>query len=425
MISSPFEILDTKRQGGQLTEQEVLAVVDGAARGSWDDPQLAALLMAVAIRGLDDQETAWLTEGMLASGDQWNLRADVPQLIDKHSTGGVGDKVSLIFSPLLAACGLPVAMLTGRALGHTGGTADKLESIPGVRLELDREQSVRLLNEIGIVMGVATEEIAPADRKLYALRDRTGTVSSIPLVVGSILSKKLATGASAIVFDVKVGSGAFFPEYSDAELLCRKLVETSQRLGVAASGLLTDMSQPLGRWVGHSAEVLETFECLEGRGNPRLMEVVFRLAEEAAGLVGSKISRTDLENVIASGEARSRFVAWAVAQGACDSFLEEPDFALAPVEAVIEADRHGLMSRVNTKRIGELMATASRSSAGVIDPSVSLLYSVELGDKVEPGQEIARLYLRSADAERVSALSKCFVIDTDGQAPPLVYETVS
>lgn len=421
---TPFELLERKRFGNKLEPEEVRAIVRGAADESWSDAELGAFLMAAAIQGLDVEETASLTAAMLESGEQWNLGNEVPLLVDKHSTGGVGDKVSLILSPLLAACGVPVVMLTGRALGHSGGTADKLESIPGVRLDFDRSRCLELLSDVGIAMGIATEAIAPADRRLYALRDRTGTVSSISLVVGSILSKKLATGASAIVFDVKTGSGAFFTEEEAARELCRQLVGTCQELGVRSSGLITDMSEPLGGWVGHSAEVMESLACLEGRGNSRLMEVVFSLCEEAARLVGAPVDRTRLEEAIGSGEARSRFIDWAIAQGASASFLRHPDFDLGPVEAVIEANRHGVLSAVDTQRIGHLLSDAARRRDGHIDYSVSLAYKVEIGDQIEPGQELCRLYLGTADPQRVRALTDCFQIADEGAAPALIRDTI-
>ena len=203
----PYEILARKREGSALTVDEIDCVVEGATRGSWSDAELAAFLMAVAIRGADGEETRALTQAMLRSGELWDLAADFPLLADKHSTGGVGDKTSIILTPLLAACGVPVVMLTGRALGHTGGTLDKLEAIPGFRQDLDRARAVSLLGQVQAAVGVATASVAPADRRLYALRNRTGTVESIPLITASILSKKLATGAAAIVFDIKTGVG--------------------------------------------------------------------------------------------------------------------------------------------------------------------------------------------------------------------------
>jgi pyrimidine-nucleoside phosphorylase len=287
----PYRILERKRAGMRLSEEEIRSVAQGATDGSWSEGQLAAFLMAAAIRGLDVEETRALTLAMLESGERWELAREVPLLCDKHSTGGVGDKVSLVLGPLLASCGLPVAMLTGRGLGHSGGTMDKLESIPGMELGLDRARFLDLLHRCGLAIGGATSDIAPADRRLYSLRDTTATVDSLPLITASILSKKLAMGAAAVVFDVKTGNGAFLPELELAEELARGLVETSRALGTPASYVVTDMSQPLGRWTGHTAEVRETVEALSGEGPSDLMEVTFVLCEEAARLVGQPVSR--------------------------------------------------------------------------------------------------------------------------------------
>ena len=369
-------------------------MVDGAVSGSWSDVQLAAFLMAAAMRGLDPDETRELTLAMLESGDQWALARDFGALVDKHSTGGVGDTVSLIALPLLASCGVPAAKLTGRALGHSGGTADKLESIPGVRLELDRAGALDVLNRLGMAIGVATDGIAPADRRLYGLRDRTSTVSSIPLVVGSILSKKLALGASGIVFDVKIGAGAFFPDPSDARSLASSLVSISAACGTPAAFVLSDMNQPLGRWVGHAAEVREALDCLTGDGDPRLLEVVTAICRKAAALVGRELSPGDIEAALGSGAARQRFVDWADAQGAEPGWTGALD--LAPVEAVVTASESGFLEAVDCRRIGAAFADACRPDRdpSAIDHAVALRYDVRLGQKVERGQELARLYVR-------------------------------
>ncbi|MGH9361624.1 MAG: thymidine phosphorylase, partial [Thermoanaerobaculia bacterium] len=241
-MQTPYRILAKKRAGQALEESELRALARGAADGSWSDGQLGAFLMAAAIRGLDPAETRALTVAMLESGERWRLAEELPFVADKHSTGGVGDKVSLVLAPLLAACGLPVAMLTGRGLGHTAGTADKLEAIPGIELALDRRGALALLERCGVAVGLATAAIAPADRRLYALRDVTATIESIPLIVASILSKKLALGAAGVVFDVKTGSGAFLPERRASTALAERLVATCRRLGTGASAFLTDMS---------------------------------------------------------------------------------------------------------------------------------------------------------------------------------------
>lgn len=422
-----YPILTKMRLGEALSADEIRAMVAGATDGSWSESQLAAFLMGAAIRGLDQEGTHHLTMAMLESGDQWDLASEVPNLVDKHSTGGVGDKISLILAPLLAACGVPVVMLTGRALGHTAGTADKLDSIPGLHQELDRRRSLELLNQHGMAIGIATAEIAPADRCLYRLRDQTATVESLPLITGSILSKKLASGAAALVFDVKTGNGAFMSQRESARELAELLVGVTRSMGRQASALITDMSQPLGTWVGHLAEVRETFECLSGGGPADVMEVSLALAEELIGQVESELGRGDLEAAIASGRARETFDRWAAAQGADTAWLSRPDLALAPHEMVIETPRSGVLAAVDTRRIGLLMvaAGAGRSHADDdIDYRVSLQYRSALGRTVGKGEELARLYLSQPDEELKARFSACFEIAEGGKPPQLVIDRI-
>ncbi len=418
-------MLARKRRGESLRVEDVRYVVEGATSGSWDDAQLGAFLMAAAIRGLDAEETRALTVAMLESGDRWELAAEFPTVGDKHSTGGVGDKVSLILSPILAACGQPVVMLTGRGLGHTGGTADKLETIPELDLALDRRRTTKLLNGCGMAIGMATGSIAPADRKLYSLRDVTATVDSIPLIVGSILSKKLATGAAGIAFDVKTGSGAFLPEIERAAELARLLVETSTALGVPASALLTDMSQPLGRWVGHAAEVAETVACLEGRGPDDLMTVVYELCQDVAALTGVGLTRSELERAVASGAARERFGTWVESQGGRPEWLDGP-VELAGEEAPILARAEGYLGAVACQRLGLALARAGGGrvrQGDAIHPGVSLERRCSLGEPVSPGRELARLYLHSADDGIVAEVAACFEISPEPvSAPALIGE---
>ena len=421
-MHSPFTILERKRAGETLTESEVAAVVAGAADGSWGDAELAAFLMAAALRGLDGGETRALTAAMLHSGEEWNLAAAHPGVVDKHSTGGVGDKVSLILAPLLAACGIPVAMLTGRSLGHTGGTADKLESIPGLDLALDRRRTLEMLERTGVAIGIATAAIAPADRRLYALRHRTATIGSLPLIVASILSKKLASGAQAIVFDVKVGNGAFLPEVSEARALAEALVETSRALGRPAAALLTDMSQPLGEWVGHTAEVAESLAALEGRGADDLMTVTFELALAAARLVGAKLTGDDLRKAIASGAARERFDLWAEAQGVSSAWLGRPDLELAPIVATVRAPRPGVLAHVDTHRLGVLFAQLSGADGrrGTIDYGIALRRRKLLGQPVEAGEALLDVLLRSDAPAMVAEIAACYTVADSGAAPLLL-----
>jgi pyrimidine-nucleoside phosphorylase len=423
----PYRILDRKRAGMRLSEAEVLEIVRGATDGSWSDAQLGAFLMAAAIRGLDVEETRALTLGMLESGERWHLARDVPNLCDKHSTGGIGDKTSLVLPFLLASRGLPVSMLAGRGLGHSGGTMDKLEAIPGMDLDLDRRRCLDLLERCGVAFGGATGGIAPADRRLYSLRDVTATVESLPLITASILSKKLAMGAAAVVFDVKAGNGAFMKDLESARELARMLVETAGGLGTKVSALITDMNQPLGRWCGNAAEVREGLDCLEGRGPADLMEVTYRLAEEVSALVGQPLTRVDLQSAIASGRARERFDQWAVLQGANPAWLLAPVLPLAPVERVLRARRSGVVASIDTRQLGMLLIEAGTGRIrpdSEIDHGVSLLVEARLGDEVREGQELGRLHLRRDDDGLVERFAACFEVGESGEAPALVPERI-
>jgi thymidine phosphorylase len=419
----PYRILERKRAGMRLDAEEIRSVARGATDGSWSEGQLAAFLMAAAIRGLDGEETRALTLAMRDSGELWELGTEVPRLCDKHSTGGVGDKVSLVIAPLLASCGLPVFMLAGRGLGHTGGTIDKLESIPGMDLRLDRGRCLDLLARCGMAIGAATAGLAPADRRLYALRDVTATVDSIPLITASILSKKLATAAAAVVFDVKTGNGAFLPELDRSLELARGLVETSRALGTPAACLVTDMSQPLGRWAGHAAEVRESLDALAGEGPEDLMEVTFALAEEVARLAGQPVERREMAAAIASGRAREAFERWAALQGADPAWLRAPRFDLAPVERPLLAPRSGKLAAVDVRQLGLLLVEAGGGRAhpgDTIDFGISLDTRVRLGAAVEKGEELARVYLRRENERLAEAFAACFTVGDVGEAPPLI-----
>ncbi|HYU31675.1 MAG TPA: thymidine phosphorylase [Thermoanaerobaculia bacterium] len=425
----PYRILERKRAGLPLTAEEVQAVVRGTTDGSWTEGQLGAFLMAAAIRGMDAEETRALTLAMLESGERWHLAREVPGVCDKHSTGGVGDKITLILGPLLACCGVPTAMLTGRGLGHTAGTMDKLETLPGIDLQLDRARTIDLLRRCGLAIGGATAEIAPADRRLYALRDVTATVESLPLITGSILSKKLATGAAAVVFDVKTGDGAILPERAAALELARGLVDTAKALGTPASALLTDMSQPMGRWTGHAAEVMESLSCLESQGPADLVEVTLALGEEVARLAGHPdVGRAELERALADGRARERFDRWAELQGTHRTWLRAPRFTLAPVEVPLFARFTGRLAAVATRQLGLLLVEAGGGRARPdmeIDFGVSLEMRARLGDAVEEGQELAKVYLRRSDERLARLFADCFTVADEGEAPPLVIEKVT
>ena len=421
----PFRILARKRNGEVLTGEEIATLVAGASDGSWTDAQLAAFLMAAAIHELSVSETEALTRAMLNSGARWRLSEEVPQLCDKHSTGGVGDKVSLVLAPLVAACGLPVVMLTGRGLGHTGGTADKLESIPGLTMDFDRVHCLTMLREVGVAIGVATSEIAPADKRLYAIRDQTGTVESLPLITASILSKKLATGASSLVLDVKTGSGAFIPNSNMATRLATMMVKAANGLGCKTSALLTDMSQPLGRWVGHSAEVLEALGCLRGEGPEDLESVTLALTQEVAALEGVPLEASELRSALERGTAYEKFMQWARAQGADAAWTKAPSLSLAPEEMVLRAPRSGYLQTVDTRSLGFLLVEAGggrRQPGASIDMAVSFRYDVRLGDWIESEQVLGRLYLRTPDHGLAERFIGCFLFSEEPVEPPTLIQ---
>ncbi|HEX2466337.1 MAG TPA: thymidine phosphorylase [Thermoanaerobaculia bacterium] len=423
----PYRILERKRAGLALREEEIRAVVTGSLR-NWSDGQIGAFLMAAAIRGLDAAETRVLTEAMAQSGELWDLGAVLPRAIDKHSTGGVGDKVSMLLAPVIAACGLPVAKLTARGLGHTGGTADKLESVPGLVLDMDRDRCLRLLEQTGIAIGVPSASIAPADRRLYGLRNLTATVDCLPLVASSVLAKKLALGARSLVFDVKTGDGAFFSRLEDSVALAELLVSTAEELGRRAVAVVSDMSQPLGQWAGHACEVREVVECLRaGTGDARLLEVTTTLATRVAALAGIELDAARALDVLRSGKAWESFHAWAAAQGADPAWLDRPRFEIAPVELVAEAPVSGRLAAVATRELGMLLLEAGggRKTAGaLIDPAISLSYRVRLGDQVEAGEELARLYVQEGSEGLRVAFARCFRVETEGASPPVVHRVI-
>lgn len=423
----PQEIIRKKREGEALSDAEIAFMVDGLTNGSVGEGQVAAFAMAVFHKGMSRGECVALTLAMRDSGKILDWSGLDGPVLDKHSTGGVGDKVSLVLGPLLASRGVPIAMLAGRGLGHTGGTVDKLEAIPGLDLTLDRRRCVDLLGRCRLAIGMATAEIAPADRRLYALRDATATVDSLPLVVASILSKKLATGAAAIVFDVKTGDGAFFPEPERARELARRLVDTCRDLGTPASALITDVSQPIGAWVGHAAEVEEALACLAGEGPADLAALAVELAAEVAALAGFDLSAAELEQTLAGGRGREAFLRWAELQGAGPAWLRAPSFPRAPIERPLVAPRAGRLARVKTRQLGLLLAEAGggRHLPGdAIDHGVSLRVRARLGERVEPGEELARLYLRRDDPHLTARAAACFAVADEARAPELILERV-
>src|SRR5436305_4115650 len=322
-----YEVLNRKRRGSPLDTREIELFVERYTRGEIPDYQMSALLMAIAINGMTADEMAALTQSMLRSGDQWHMRTEYDFIADKHSTGGVGDKVSLVLSPWVAACGIPIGMLSGRGLGHTGGTLDKLEAIPGFNARLSREQFDQSIADSGCVISTSTEGIAPADKKIYALRDVTGTVESLPLITASIMSKKLAMGASALILDVKTGSGAFMRKFEDSRALAKSLIAAAEGSGTRVEALITDMDRPLGVAAGNANEITETLDVLAGKG-PKDVEEVTRAQGVRllvmSGKFDEKSAEKALDEALKSGRALDQAYKWIAAQGGDASKLPQP-----------------------------------------------------------------------------------------------------
>jgi pyrimidine-nucleoside phosphorylase len=409
---NPVSIIARKRDGTALTDEEIAFFIRGFTTGDIPDYQMSALAMAIYIRGMTAAETATLTFEMLQSGKQlvWDSH-DLPT-VDKHSTGGIGDKVSLILAPLVACCDVQVPMLSGRGLGPTGGTLDKLESIAGFRTDLSLQELQRVCRKVGCVITGTTPELTPADRQLYALRDVTATVASIPLITASIMSKKLAEGLKALVLDVKFGSGAFMKTYEQASALADSLVAVGQRMGVATRAVLNDMNQPLGRMAGNAVEVDEALDVLRGHGPTDLKEVTLRLSEELLCLAGTastpETARMQLEQMIASGKAYEKFEHMVAAQGGSLDAARP----IAPCTELL-AEATGQIIAVDAEKMGWAviaMGGGRRAKTDRIDPSVGFEWLVRLGDEVQAGQPLVRMFCHSSQREEATRLLRESVV---------------
>ncbi len=393
------DVVKRKRDGRELSREEIAFLVDGFTAGEIPDYQVSAFLMAVCLRGMSAEETVALTETMLRSGAILDF-SDVPgPKIDKHSTGGVGDKTSLIIAPLAAAAGAIVPMISGRGLGHSGGTLDKLESIPGFDVRLDEKRFHKVVSEIGFAMVGQTDAIAPADRKLYALRDVTATVESFPLITGSILSKKLAEGIDGLVLDVKVGSGAFMKTREDAETLSRSMLSTAARMGTRAVVLLTDMSQPLGTHVGNALEVEESLAVLRGEGPSDLKDLCIRLTGHMLVLGGIAASVEDGERKareeLRSGRGLSKFLDMVRAQGGDPRVADGGVLAQARARKEVLAERDGYIAAIDTEMLGTaamILGAGREKVEDVIDPGAGLLVDKKLGHEVRRGEPLVTLH---------------------------------
>jgi len=421
------DLIGRKRDGGELREDELAALVGGYLDGSVGEGQMAAFLMAGVLRGFTDDEALALTRILEGSGDVLDLSALAGPTLDKHSTGGVGDGTTLLVAPLCAAAGAQLVKLSGRGLGHTGGTLDKLESIPGLRVDLAEDELLRIAGEVGCVVGAQTDRLVPADKALYALRDVTGTVASRALIASSVMSKKLASGAGTIVLDVKAGDGAFLPTGAEAADLARLCVRIGTAAGRRCVALVTGMDQPLGRGIGNALEVAEAVRLLSAPpSGSRLAAVALDLA--AHGLAVARHGdlravaavRRELERHWGGGEALARLRAMVAAQGGDPRVCDDPGAVLpaAPVVLPAPAPRAGTVSALPARRVGELAAVlgAGRARKGdAVDPAVGLDLAVEVGDEVEAGQPLAMVHARDrAAAERVAAELAALVRIGDG-----------
>jgi pyrimidine-nucleoside phosphorylase len=427
------DLIRKKRDSGEHSGEEIAFLVSGYTRGEIPDYQMAAWLMAVWLRGLNRSELAALTEAMLYSGQVLNLSGIPGRKVDKHSTGGVGDKTSLIIAPIVAAGGLTVPMISGRGLGHTGGTLDKLESIPGFNVNLSLEEFYTVLRECGMGLIGQTAEIAPADKKIYALRDATSTVENIALICASIMSKKIAEGIDALVLDVKTGSGAFMKREEDSVLLAELMVETGERMGKRVVALITDMNQPLGRMAGHSSEVAECIEVLSGGGPADLLALSLELAAWMFFL-GDRTKSVDdgrrlAETMIASGQAKEKLKQGIRLQGGDERIVDNPQLLpQARSHAAVSSPTSGFVTVINCEQLGTALATLGggrEKKEDAIDHAVGLEFHKRIGDCVEHGEPLATIHYNSgaklAEGQNLIAASYGIGEARPSETPPLIH----
>ena len=431
MTHSVIDLIETKRDGGVLSSNAIEWLIGAYTDGSVPDYQMSAMAMAILLNGMNNEELAAWTEAMLHSGEVMDFSDIAAAKIDKHSTGGVGDKISIPLVPLVAACGIYAPMISGRGLGHTGGTLDKLESIPGFTTGLDPDSFRRVLVEHGLVLAGASETMIPADRKLYALRNATGTVPSIPLISSSIMSKKLAEGLDGLLLDVKTGSGATIKDLDRSRALAQTMVGIGASHGVNTVAFLTSMEQPLGDEVGNANEIKESIDVLRGEGPDDVTELTMVFGETMLGLAGIDGGREQLEEAIESGAALQKLIDVTVAHGGDPSVVEDPTLLVrAPHEAVIDAPHDGYVTRCDALTIG---VSATRLGAGrerkddIVDPGVGITLKAKLGDHVAKGDPLA--IVRYGDQSKWDAqrdnLSSAWTISDQPMVPPdLIIERV-
>lgn len=428
------DIIEKKRDGQELTTAEINFFIEGYTKGEIPDYQASALAMAIYFQDMNDRERADLTRAMVESGDTIDLSAIDGVKVDKHSTGGVGDTTTLVLAPLVASLGVPVAKMSGRGLGHTGGTIDKLESIAGFHVELTREQFIDLVNRDKVAVIGQSGNLTPADKKLYALRDVTGTVNSIPLIASSIMSKKIAAGADAIVLDVKTGDGAFMKTQEDAEELAHAMVRIGNHVGRKTIAIISDMSQPLGFAIGNALEVKEAIETLQGKGPKDLTELVLTLGSQMVILAGkaktSEEAKEMLLDAIHSGKALAKFKEFLANQGGDASIVDDlTKLPQAKYKIELPAKQSGYISRMVADEIGVasmILGAGRATKKDVIDLAVGLVLHKKVGDKVEEGESILTIYSNRENVEDVKQklYDNIFIADT-ATAPTLIHTVIT
>lgn len=427
------DVIDQKRNGGVLSDEQLQFFVDGVVDGSLPDYQISALLMAIYFQGMTDREQTQLTMKMMHSGERLDL-SKIPGIkVDKHSTGGVGDKTSLPLAAMVAALGIPVPMISGRGLGHTGGTLDKLEAIPGFQVELSEQDFIKQVAEEKLAIVGATRDVAPADKKIYALRDVTDTVDSIPLIASSIMSKKLASGTDALVIDVKTGAGAFMKTEDSAVKLAKALVAIGKQAGLKCEAVISDMNQPLGSKIGKTLEIEETLDLLKGKGPKDLLELVLELGsrmvvmgQQAASLAEA---RAKLEQTIADGSALARFKAMIKAQHGDPNVVD--DYSLMPhakYQIEYPAQKGGVIAKLTADEIGMasmLMGGGRQKADDQLDYAVGIELHKKIGDSVQKGESIMTIWSNREDIDDVKELlDQAVAIKESAQQPTLIHETI-
>ncbi len=428
------DIIRKKRDGEKLSRDEIRFFIDKFVGGEIPDYQMSAFLMAVFFRSMDFEETTALTDAMMHSGTVLDF-SDVPApKVDKHSTGGVGDKISLPLAPLVASCGVAVPMISGRALGHTGGTLDKLESIPGFRTDLSPDEFHEAISRIGVAIIGQTEDIVPADRRMYALRDVTATVESIPLISSSIMSKKLAEGIDGLVLDVKTGSGAFMRNYDDALKLAQTMVAIGKGMNRKVTALITNMNQPLGRMVGNAVEVLESVEVLQNSGPHDVRELTLALGARMLLIAGVSDTLEDaldlLEKKLSTGEAYEKWVQMVENQGGDPNAIFKPDFIETKYGDVVASDREGILQRFDTLQVGlaaSVLGAGREKAEDVVDHKVGIVVLKKVGDRVDKGEPVFEVRGNDKDrmARAIELLKSSFEVgEAQPESQPLIFEVV-